>query len=76
MKCQLNEIRSLTADSTARGRGMGTIQFAESIKNTTRRAAAVSSIIVDPASAYGCVDWFRYPDTVPDESASADASRG
>jgi hypothetical protein len=33
-------------------------------------AEATRPPAVDPASAYGCVDWYLYPDTKPENAGS------
>ena len=77
-----NEIRTLNVrpaspdgdSESPRARVIGTAQFAENIKSTARRAAVQSWVTMPASSAFGCVDWFRYPDS-SDTSGAKDRPR-
>lgn len=60
---------------TAHVAALGTAQFAETLKSIARRTAAASSQTVGPDSAFGCVDWFRYPSTASNSSGATDPAR-
>jgi hypothetical protein len=79
MKNQIQSLKPCPAPrwpgENGRTRGMDATQFAANLKSSARRAAAASSEALAPHSAFGCVDWFHYPESVPDDSTSADASQ-
>jgi hypothetical protein len=44
-----------------------------STSSTTEQPESASGLYrtaVDPSSAYGCVDWYIYPDTKPESAAA------
>ncbi len=77
MKNEITSTKPCRASSwpeeSGRTREMDAQQFASNIKSIACQAAAASSEALAPASAFGCVDWFHYPERVPDESNSTHA---
>jgi len=44
--------------------------FVESAKKAARSEVAQHLAAVDPSFAYGCVDWYLYPDAKPEHAAA------
>jgi hypothetical protein len=44
--------------------------FIRSAEEIAEMAKAAHPTVVDPSSAYGCVDWYLYPDSRPESAAA------